>query len=717
MKLGAKISLFIAGIVLIAVAGVGLVANYISSSTFEDSISHEAYDKNRSNALILSSILDGQLAVLSEIANRARTQTMDFEAIRPTLTLDIARIGALDLAVLTPDGTASYVIGNTTAQLGDRDYFKNAMRGESSIEVLFSRVSQQLVAVYIVPIYENDERRRVVGALLARRDGMTALSGITNNFDTNMSSAYSYLVDDKFTIIAHPNATYVTSEFSPVREAATDPEWVSSGNMMTEAFKTKKGQARYWRYGKEYLGAYTEVPGYTWLLFSSVEIKEVNGILNKLRNAILLCAGLFLILGFALSFFIGKMITKPLIKCIKITHEIAVGNTDVAIEITSKDEIADLAMDMQKMVKSINAMYTEADFLYKSVLEGNISVRSDAKKHQGAYAEIIEGMNHILDAVCDPINETEHILEMMAKKDLTARVTGVYKGEFKVFADNVNLASSNLENSMTQVDLAVDQISSASNEISTGAQSLAESTSAQASSLEEISGSLEEINSLTGGNANNAKSGSRLADQAVKAVEEGNLAMEKMRTAMEAILNSSRETSNIIKTIDEIAFQTNLLALNAAVEAARAGEAGKGFAVVAEEVKSLAMRSGEAAKNTNILIDEAGHNSELGSKIVEQVTKSFIEMKEQFAKVKSIVSEISASSDEQASGVSQISTGIGSMNRVTQQNAASAEESAAAAEELSSQAAELKNMVRKYKLSKNRLNQITQNITETSDVF
>jgi methyl-accepting chemotaxis protein len=176
--------------------------------------------------------------------------------------------------------------------------------------------------------------------------------------------------------------------------------------------------------------------------------------------------------------------------------------------------------------------------------------------------------------------------------------------------------------------------------------------------------------------------------------------MEKMNKAMASILHSSQETGKIIKTIDDIAFQTNLLALNAAVEAAHAGDAGKGFAVVAEEVKNLALRSAEAAKNTNSLIEESGRNSEMGSRIVEEVTKSFQLMKDQFNKVKSIVNEISASSDEQAHGVNQISTGVNEMNRVTQQNAANAEESASAAEQLNSQAAELKSMVATFTLSK-----------------
>jgi len=407
-----------------------------------------------------------------------------------------------------------------------------------------------------------------------------------------------------------------------------------------------------------------------------------------------------IILAIFLAIIISSAITKPIDTCVHAARHIAKGLTGITINIDAKDETGILAEAMTAMIKSIDLMYEDAVFLTKEALEGRIKSRADIKRHQGNYQSVVKGVNEILDAIVTPVNEVMSVMNKLSNKDMTARVAGDYKGELKEFKDNVNKAAENLDDSLIQVDMAVDQISSASGEIASGSQVLAEATSEQASSLEEISSSLEEINSLTGNNADNAKSGLKLADQAVLAVDEGNVAMEKMNHAMEAILKSSQETGKIIKTIDDIAFQTNLLALNAAVEAAHAGEAGKGFAVVAEEVKNLALRSAEAAKNTNALIDESTKNSEMGSRIVEQVTKSFLEMKEQFNKVKSIVNEISASSDEQSHGVAQISTGVGEMNRVTQQNAANAEESASAAEELTSQAAELKNMVNSFRISK-----------------
>jgi methyl-accepting chemotaxis protein len=359
-----------------------------------------------------------------------------------------------------------------------------------------------------------------------------------------------------------------------------------------------------------------------------------------------------------------------------------------------------LCLAMQNMTRNIKRMYDDVMLLAKSAHAGDLHTRGDVSRHKGDFGKIFEGLNDTLDSVIEPIHEIMDVMEKMANKDLTTRIMESYRGDMDTLKHNINTATNNLEESMIQIDQSAGHISTAANQIASGAHTLAESTSNQASSLEEISSSLEEINSLTAHNADSAKSGLKLADQAVLAVDRGNDAMEKMNHAMESILKSSQETSKIIKTIDDIAFQTNLLALNAAVEAAHAGDAGKGFAVVAEEVKNLALRSAEAANNTNVLIEESGKNSEMGSRIVEEVTKSFIELREQFNKVKSIVNEIVASSDEQAKGVNQISTAIQNMNRVTQQNAANAEESAAAAQHLNDQSSELENLILQFKVSK-----------------
>ena len=237
------------------------------------------------------------------------------------------------------------------------------------------------------------------------------------------------------------------------------------------------------------------------------------------------------------------------------------------------------------------------------------------------------------------------------------------------------------------------QTSSASSQVAKSSQSLAQGASEQAASLEETTSALEEMSSMTKRNAETAQQASQLSQQAKQSADKSNEAMTRMNTAINDIAKSADETAKIIKVIDEIAFQTNLLALNAAVEAARAGEAGKGFAVVAEEVRNLAMRSAEAAKNTAGMIEVSVNNAKNGVQINSEVAVTLSSIVDAANKVSGLVSEIAAASREQSQGIGQISLAVGQMDQVTQSSAANSEEGAAAAEQLSSQAEQMDSMV------------------------
>lgn len=244
-----------------------------------------------------------------------------------------------------------------------------------------------------------------------------------------------------------------------------------------------------------------------------------------------------------------------------------------------------------------------------------------------------------------------------------------------------------LSASATQVDSAAAQVAQSS-------QSMASGASEQASSLEETSASLEEMSASTKQNADDANRCNKVMGETRKMVDDMAKAADDMVSAIKEIKRSSDETVKIIKTIDEIAFQTNLLALNAAVEAARAGEAGKGFAVVAEEVRNLAQRSAEAAKNTSALLAGARDNADNGVHVAERVAEALQQTVGNVAQVAQIVTSISSASSQQAQGIEQINVAVSQMDQVTQTNAANSEESASASEELSAQAKELNDMVR-----------------------
>jgi methyl-accepting chemotaxis protein len=446
-----------------------------------------------------------------------------------------------------------------------------------------------------------------------------------------------------------------------------------------------------------------------------------------------------LITGIILSLFLGIFltlsITRPVNEVVKTAKRLAeedlsnltdaltaasIGDLSKSVDvktqelvIKSEDEIGILGNTFNQMIAkfqqsgkavaqlkaSLEQVSNETLMLAKSALDGQLATRGDVSKFKGTYREMVDGLNKTLDAVVNPINETNIVLQKVTNRDMTVRVKGDYKGDMEKLKIAVNSTVGNLDTALQQVAQGAEAVASASQQISAGSQSLAQGANEQASSLEEVSSSLEEMASMTKQNADNANQAKTLASEANGNAAQGKQAMARMSDAINKIKDSSDQTAKIVKTIDEIAMQTNLLALNAAVEAARAGEAGRGFAVVAEEVRNLAQRSAQAAKNTADMIAESVKNSEEGVKIATDVAKSFESIAGSNAKVDSLIAEIAAASQEQSQGIDQVNTAVAQMDKVTQLNAANSEESASAAEELSSQAEELQNMVAQFTLS------------------
>jgi methyl-accepting chemotaxis protein len=254
----------------------------------------------------------------------------------------------------------------------------------------------------------------------------------------------------------------------------------------------------------------------------------------------------------------------------------------------------------------------------------------------------------------------EYFTKLLGQGDFTAQISLQSNDEVGSMVKNLNAAVSSL-NKMFGKNISTSEY-------------LASASSEQASTLENTSSALEEINSMTRQNASNVTEANGLTRQMEKAANKAHSSMGDITSSMREIIESSQETSKIIKTIDEIAFQTNLLALNAAVEAARAGEAGAGFAVVAEEVRNLAMRSAEAARNTSEIIEGTITKVQEGAKLVNSANEDFNMVQNNVTKVTSLINEIDHASQEQAVGIEELNKAVLEMDTVTQQNAVSAEE-------------------------------------------
>jgi methyl-accepting chemotaxis protein len=304
--------------------------------------------------------------------------------------------------------------------------------------------------------------------------------------------------------------------------------------------------------------------------------------------------------------------------------------------------------------------------------------------------------------VSKPLIAAVNVAKTVASGDLTSKIDVRTKDETGQLLQALKDMNENLVRIVGEVRSGTDTIATASSQIASGNIDLSSRTEQQASSLEETASSMEELTSTVRQNADNAKQANQLAATAGDIATRGGEVVSQVVDTMGAIHNASVKIVDIIAVIDGIAFQTNILALNAAVEAARAGEQGRGFAVVAAEVRTLAQRSANAAKEIKVLIDDSVEKVNVGSQLVEQAGATISELVDSVKRVNDIISEISAASQEQSVGIDQVNQAISQMDQVTQQNAALVEEAAAAATALQDQASGLARMVDVFRLDGTR---------------
>lgn len=350
--------------------------------------------------------------------------------------------------------------------------------------------------------------------------------------------------------------------------------------------------------------------------------------------------------------FTNRSVIKPVIELVKDTELIAGGDLRVDIQVRADNELGALADSLRTTVESLRG-YVE-----------DISVNLNA----------------------------------MAARDMTIRVEKEYIGDFAPIKNSFQKISDSLNSTLSAIDVSAEQVSAGSGQVSSGAQALAQGAAEQASAIQELDAAINGISTKINATAQNAKTAEEENRVSSNELATCSGHMDDLVAAMQVIDGKSKEISNVIKTIEDIAFQTNILALNAAVEAARAGAAGKGFAVVADEVRNLANKSQEAAQSTTVLIDETVQAVAEGTRLSGATEASLKSVVSSARKVLDAVTLISDAVEEQANAVAQISTGIDQISSVVQTNSATAEESAAASEELSGQASMLRDEISRFKL-------------------
>ena len=347
-----------------------------------------------------------------------------------------------------------------------------------------------------------------------------------------------------------------------------------------------------------------------------------------------------------LAFLLTNSIIKPLSKMTKAAQSLAIGDLDVNAEHNVNDHIGRLAASFRDLVESTKQQVSVAEMLANGDLTAEVKPRSDK-----------DAMGFAILKMLDKLNDM-----------------------FSEIVESTSLVSTGAQ------------------QIANGSQSLARGSTEQAAAIEELSTSVAAIAAITKENADMADKAAKLASSIRGSAEKGSNQMDEMIKAVAEINQSSQNISKVIKVIDDIAFQTNILALNAAVEAARAGQHGKGFAVVAEEVRNLASKSAEAAKDTGAMIQDSMSKAEMGSRIAGETAASLTEIVSGVNESTHLVNEIAKSSEEQSNGITHINEGIEQVSMVVQQNSATAEQSAAASQQMSGQSAFLQKLISRFNI-------------------
>lgn len=538
----------------------------------------------------------------------------------------------------------------------DREYFQEALKGEAWIsEPLVSKQNGEMTIPIAAPIWNNGVPGTTVVGVVYFVPPATMLNDIVSTIKISPNSG-AYMLDKDGYTIAHEDMKVVENRENRIEQAKSDSSLAQLAQYETAMTRGESDFGIYTYQGESKLLAYAPVSGTDgWSISINAPVADFMGATYRsIIITIILC---LLAIGAAMVIAtrIATRIGEPVAKCTERLELLAQGDLSTpAPEIDSRNETGRLAAATASITQTVMGIIGDMDYSMSEISEGNFTVQS--------------------------------------------RNPELYRGDFAALQQNVHDLIVRQSDIMRSIGLSADHVASGSDQVSAGAQALSQGATEQASAVEELAASISSISEQVTETAQYAGNASAKVEQVGTLMNQCDIQMQEMVSAMDEISDNSKQISRIIKTIEDIAFQTNILSLNAAVEAARAGEAGKGFAVVADEVRSLAGKSAAAAKDTADLIEAAVRSVNKGAVVAENTATTLSTVSDNARETAEMVEKIADAAQHQSESIVQISTGIDQISIVVQTNSATSQESAASSEEMSAQAQVLREMVSRFKL-------------------
>jgi methyl-accepting chemotaxis protein len=643
-SLSKSIGLIVGALVLIVSLLIGFFGVYYSSDAILNTQEQNIEFIARESAKRVQAIVDKRLQILAEVSNRDVMRTMNWQEQKLSLQNDVERLEYEDMAVISPNGKASYALNDETIDLSDREYFKKALNGEANVsDVLISKATNAASIIYAVPIIRDG---KVVGVLMGRRNG-TALNDITDELGIG-KKGYAFVVGSDGTLFAHPNRDYVTNQVNVFEQIDSNGPLKAFGIELKKLGTGKEGILRYTYDGEKRFTAMAPIPGSTWTLAIGNYESEILASMYNLRLIMIAAALIVSLIGIAAGVFIGKYITKPIIQLQTSVERMSNFDFMVTSEkwvskiLNRPDEIGNIARSTSKMKQNIIVLIQSVSANSELVAASSEELTATAQQSAMSAMEIAKTIEEISKGASEQAEETE---------------SG---------ATNIQILGKIINQSLE--------------------------------SVKALNESLEHVNHLKNNGLEAVK------DLSLKNTETS-LSAKEIQTLIVETDASAEKIEAASLMIKNIANQTNLLALNAAIEAARAGEAGKGFAVVADEIKKLAEESNHFTDEIAVIIQELSQKTETSVKTIEKVsaimelqTKSVLNTSDKFEGIhKAIeamqqdINRINESGPIMEKKMEEIFSSMENLSAVSEQNAAGTQEASASVQEQTSSIDEIAN--------------------------